>query len=98
MINRNDARQTILTLSTLPTLPTVVTNVIHCVEAEESTAQDLKNIIVNDQSIAAKILSVANSAHYGLSHSISDLQQAVVVLGFEAVRDIALFVSFGRFF
>lgn len=98
MISKTEARQTILSLTTLPTLPSILHAVVHCVESPHSTAKDLKDIIVSDQSIAAKVLNVANSAYYGLTHQVSDLRKAVVVLGFDAIRDICLYVSFGRFF
>jgi HD-like signal output (HDOD) protein len=97
-MEKSVARQTVLSLTTLPTLPSVLHAVVQCLEDPNSTAKDLKDIIINDQSIAVKVLNVANSAYYGVNQQVSDLRQAVVVLGFDVIRDICLYVSFGRFF
>lgn len=59
----------------------------------ETTAIELGEIVAQDVSVSAKVLSLANSAFYGFSRKITTIQQAVVVLGFDTVRSLALSVS-----
>ena len=51
------------------------------------------DIIAHDQSVSAKVLNLANSAFYGFSRRIAIIPQAVVVLGFDTDKSLALGVS-----
>lgn len=77
----------------LPTLPIVITKLIELVSNPKTSAGDLGNLISSDQALSAKILKVANSAFYGFPRRIATVKHAVVVLGFEAVKNIALSVA-----
>ena len=50
-----------------------------------SNAKQLAEIVSNDQSVSARVLKLANSAFYGFSRQITNITQAVVVLGFDTV-------------
>jgi len=80
-------------VKSLPTLPQVFHKIIETIERPESSAQDIKNIIMRDQSISAKILKVANSALYGQTKEVSDISNAIILLGFDTVKSIALSIS-----
>jgi len=82
----------------LPTLPVVVTRVLKVVEDSGSSANDLVAIIQNDQAIAGKVLRVANSAYYGLRRQVKSISHAVVLLGFDTVRNLCLGVGVFRSF
>jgi HD-like signal output (HDOD) protein len=43
-----------------------------------------------DPSFASRLLKVANSAGYGLSTKVASVQRAIVVLGVDEVRELAL--------
>jgi putative nucleotidyltransferase with HDIG domain len=77
----------------LPTLPQVVMKVMALAETPSVTALELSKAM--DQSLAAKVLKVANSAFYGSKGSkvVSSLQHAIVRIGFEAVKEIILTTS-----
>ncbi len=60
---------------------------------ETAGAQDLSDIILTDQALTAKILSVANSAYYGFYGKVSTITQAIVALGFDSVKNIALGIA-----
>lgn len=78
---------------TLPTLPTVVAKMIELVDNPKTTAATLGKLISSDQVLTAKILKLANSAFYAFPRRIGTVHLAVVVLGFEIVKDLALSVS-----
>ena len=77
----------------LPTLPTVVTEIISLVDNPRSSADDLARVISTDQALTAKMLKIANSALYGFPRRISTVALAVVVLGFETIKNLCLGVS-----
>lgn len=77
----------------LPTLPTVAAKLMELVDNPRVSAKSLGRLIEGDQVLTAKILKLANSAYYGLARSVGTVSQAVVVVGFEAVKDMALSVS-----
>ncbi|MBD3390428.1 MAG: HDOD domain-containing protein [Chitinivibrionales bacterium] len=77
----------------LPTLPTVVSKMIELVDNPKTSAASLARLISTDQSLTAKVLKLANSAYYGFSREISTVNMAIVVMGFNAVRDMGLSLS-----
>ena len=77
----------------LPTLPGVAARIFQVTHDDEASARELASIVMNDQSVSAKVLNLANSAFYGFARMITTIPQAVVVLGFDTVRSLALSVS-----
>jgi len=80
-------------LLNLPTLPTLAAKLLELVDQSHTSAQTLAQFISQDQVIAARLLKMSNSAYYGQGREISSVHQAVVLLGFDMVREIALGVS-----
>jgi len=90
--------EVIRSIKRLPTLPIIFEKVLETIDDPRSSARILEETIKNDQSISAKVLSMANSAYYGYAKRVSDLSRAIVILGFDMVKNIALSVSvFGMF-
>jgi len=80
-------------LGSLPTLPEVVSNIMAIVRDEHSNSLQLAGYIEGDQAICSAVLRVANSAYYGNYRKVDSIGRAVVVLGFDQVRSIALSTS-----
>lgn len=77
----------------LPTLPTVVSKMIQLVDNPRTSAASLARLISTDQALTARILKLANSAYYGFPREISTVNMAIVVLGFNTVKDMGLSLS-----
>ena len=61
---------------------------------DDSSANDLANVILRDSAMTARILRLANSAHFNVSgRPIETVSYAIVVLGFQHVRNMALTIS-----
>ena len=60
------------------------------IKDENSSATDLKEIIERDPPFCADLLKLANSAVYSYPKTISDIQEAIVCIGFDAVKELAL--------
>ncbi|RMF61605.1 MAG: HDOD domain-containing protein [Calditrichaeota bacterium] len=80
-------------LSRLSTLPYIAAKVVELVENPKTSASTLGKIISMDQVLAARILKLANSAYYGFPRKISTINLAIVVLGFNTLRDLVVSLS-----
>lgn len=74
----------------LPMLPEVARETLAMARDEKSDASALAKLIYRDQSLAAHLLQIANSAAYLGSNKIVSLQQAVARLGFRVISEITL--------
>ncbi|MEW6489039.1 MAG: HDOD domain-containing protein [Thermodesulfobacteriota bacterium] len=92
---RQDARFALLDqVRDLPSLPQVLVGISRVASDPEADAGDLAEVILKDQAITIKVLRIANSAQYTLCpQRITTVSRAVVLLGFESVRAIALAVG-----
>ena len=85
-------------ISHIATLPEVTLKIINLVEDPNSTAQDLNKDITNHPALGARILKVVNSAFYGLPGQIASINRAIVLLGLNAVKNIAIAASLAKLF
>jgi putative nucleotidyltransferase with HDIG domain len=76
--------------SEISSIQNVVSGVIDVINDPHSSAKDLKDIIEIDPPLTAKVLKVANSAYYYSLNKISEIQHAVIWIGFDVVKEIAL--------
>ncbi len=87
-------------LDDLPTLPTVAVRVLELTTASDSNARQVIRLIESDQSLTAKILALTRRASTGVRSEVATVEKAVVLLGFEAVRNavlsIKVFETFAR--
>ena len=88
-----NASQLVRTIVDLPPLPAVAFRVLALVNDERTTASDLARLLSADQALSAKLLRVANSVEWGFERRITTVREAVVVLGFKQVRQLALVTS-----
>lgn len=101
-VTTSDREQTINAaiqeISHIATLPEVTLKIIELVEDPASTAQDLHNIIAYDPALCSRLLKVVNSAFYGLPGQIGSINRAIVLLGLNAVKNIAIAASLAKLF
>lgn len=88
-----DIKTKITELSSLPTIPVVITKLIGVLKKENASIDELVDVIIHDQSITTRIVSIANSPFFGYPGRINSLEQAVLMLGFDLVKSISLSVS-----
>jgi putative nucleotidyltransferase with HDIG domain len=77
----------------IPTLPTIVFELNKYLQDPETSIAKVSETIEKDQAIALKILKLVNSAFYGFKSRISDIRNAVILLGYNAVRNSIISVS-----
>lgn len=80
-------------LDSLPTLPAVAVKLLQVTSLSDSDADDVIRLLRGDQSLTARILSVAASAALGVREPVTTLERAVPLIGFAGVRGIVLATS-----
>ncbi len=74
----------------LPNIPKIVQELIDTFNQEDFDMDEIANKISLDPVLTAKVLRLANSAHYGVSRSIASTADASVLLGFSTLRTLVL--------
>jgi HD-like signal output (HDOD) protein len=85
-------------ISHIATLPEITLKIVELVEDPRSTAQDLNKVISSDPALCSRILKVVNSSFYGLPGQIASINRAIVMLGLNAVKNIAIAASLAKLF
>ncbi len=81
----------------LPAMPDIAQEIMRLRVNPNASARDLAAIVMRDPSLAAQVMSWANSPYYGFSGRINSVEMAIVrVLGFEMVLNLSLGISVGR--
>jgi putative nucleotidyltransferase with HDIG domain len=89
-MNTLELSQVVKNVRDLPALPSVVLDLISTFEREDVDVATLADKISTDQALAAKTLRLANSSFYGLPAKVKTVKQAIVVLGFDSARALAV--------
>jgi len=76
--------------SNLSSIKNTLTNLIRVLNDAGSSAKDLRLIIEKDPPLSARILKISNSAFYSYPKEIKSVQEAIIVIGFKAVKELAL--------
>ncbi len=82
----------------IPAGPMVMARISQLCRDSEATARDLAKVIQLDGTLATKVLRQVNSSFYGLTAQVKTVTHAVVILGFQEVKHIALTVPVAQFF
>ncbi len=80
-------------VDSVPTLPEVATRLLKLTASSEVETEEVINLIRADQSLTARLLSLASRADTGLRKEARTVGKAVVLLGFEAVRSAVLSIK-----
>lgn len=88
-----DADQLLEKIDDLPPLPAVAARVMGMADDDKASAMDLAQVLATDQALTAKLIRISNSAYYGFARRVSTVREAVVMLGFKQVRQVAVGAS-----
>jgi putative nucleotidyltransferase with HDIG domain len=72
----------------LPPLPTTLGDLVDKLNNPDSSVKDITARIRTDPSLTTRLLRMANSAFYGSRSYITDVDRAVIVLGFRTTRNL----------
>ncbi|MEM9109823.1 MAG: GGDEF domain-containing protein [Planctomycetota bacterium] len=74
----------------LPSMPAVAMQIIDLVQQDEVNVDKIVDAVSLDPALSTKMLKTVNSSFYGLPKTIGSVHQAVVVLGLNSVKTLAL--------
>ena len=78
---------------TLASLPIIYTRLTEAIENPRASTTQIADIIASDAALTARLLRLVNSAFYAFSSRIDTVQQAVLLIGTQPIRDLALATS-----
>jgi HD-like signal output (HDOD) protein len=76
--------------SEISSIKSVVSGIVRLINDPRSTAKDLKDIIQVDPPLSAKILRISNSSFYAPQTKIDEIEKAVIWIGYNTVKELAL--------
>src|SRR5213083_3003455 len=91
-------QQALKKVTTIATLPEITSRIIKTVEDPRSSAAQLHQLVAHDPALVTRILKVVNSSFYGLPGQIASIERAIVLLGLNAIKNIAVAASLGQMF
>lgn len=74
----------------LPTLNSILAELFRVMDDRNSSFNQVFNVVKYDQAISSKIISIANSAYYNRGARIGNLERAMIVIGFEQIKNIVM--------
>jgi HD-like signal output (HDOD) protein len=84
------AQKYFLNQGALPTMPEVAHQLLRSFNDDNISLTHLAGVISKDATLAAKVLRLANSAHYRPAHDIATLADASSVLGLDTLRNLSM--------
>ena len=78
----------------MPPLSPVVHKINEVANDVKSSAQQLTDVIQLDPVLTAKVIRMVNSAYFGLTQEVKSLKQAVVMMGINTIKNVALSSAF----
>ncbi len=90
---REHNKRMLSSIRNLPSVPFIMVEVSKMLDNPKTGASELGKLISKDQAMVAKILSVANSPLYGLPRRVSTIEFAIVILGFDHIKNIVIALS-----
>lgn len=77
----------------MPAFPRSVQQILQMTRDVNCSPKDLVRVIENDPVVTVKILRVVNSAYYSLPKQITSINHAVVYMGFNSLKNLALSIA-----
>lgn len=77
----------------LTTPPTILQAVLDLINSPDSSAKELSEVILKDPGLTARVLRMANSSFYAYYKKITTVNQAVMVMGINAVKYFILSIT-----
>lgn len=80
-------------LEDLMPLPATIKKLITLTKDPDTDLQDIVTVLEKDQAMVSKVLKLSNSSYYGFTKQIKTISHAVVCLGYNTIKSLALTAS-----
>jgi HD-like signal output (HDOD) protein len=78
-------------------LPATATAILQKSSQPDTSGQEIADLLKSDAALTARVLRIANSAYYGLPQQVADIDNAVMLLGQNTIRNLVLTATMGGF-
>lgn len=83
----------LLNFKELPAMPNIIMRALNIMKDPDSSLRELAKIISYDQSLSTKVLTLVNSAYYGLPQQITSINRAISLIGMSKAKNLILTVA-----
>src|SRR5471032_2555813 len=80
-------------LEELPQFPAIATKLLRVLSHDDASVQEIGGLIRADASLTSAVLRMVNSALYAVPTHVTGIERALVVLGFDELKRLALALS-----
>jgi HD-like signal output (HDOD) protein/signal transduction histidine kinase len=98
MTSSNEIFDEINASGNLPSLPEILIQLLDACENTETSLPEIASIISKDPALSFKVLHMVNSAYYGLQRTFVSISDAVVYLGINSIKNLAITTSIHQVF
>lgn len=77
-------------IDTVQSPPTILQEILAVIDDPRSGAKDIQATVERDISTSLKLLRLANSAYYGFSRQVKTIREAIVIIGLDGVKNVAM--------
>ena len=77
-------------IGNMPSLPTSVAKVLEVCNNPQTSPADLNHVISLDPVLVGRVLKLINSAYYSLGQHVTNLVRAIIMLGINTVKNLAV--------
>jgi HD-like signal output (HDOD) protein len=90
---KDKTERTLAGIRQLPSIPKVLFEVTRILNNPAASPNELAALISKDQGLTTRLLAIANSPLYGIKRKVSSIEFAVLILGFQEIKDIVTALS-----
>lgn len=77
----------------LPSLPQVLIRLLEACNDEDATPRELSEITSKDPAVSARVMRLVNSAYMGFTQKVDSIEKAIVYIGTDTLKNIAVTAS-----
>src|SRR2546421_2771042 len=89
-LTRAEIEARLRTAKPIPSLHRINDSLLGLLEGEEHYTSQISGVIRRDPSLSSRMLHLANSVYFGLANPIQTIEEAVLYLGMQEMRQFAL--------
>jgi HD-like signal output (HDOD) protein/CheY-like chemotaxis protein len=95
-LNNDELRALITGSNTIPVAPASISQVLRLMRDPNFGIKDISKCVRSDLAISTYILKLVNSSLYGCGTTVTDLDQAIVMLGMETLKSLICTIKLVR--
>lgn len=90
VLNRSSLQKYVSKVGCLPTPPKLYTQLTDAVTSEMADLTEISAIVEQSPAVVAQVMKQVNSAFFGFNRTITDLKEAILMLGVRNLRSLVL--------